>query len=251
MTDNNNNARRRAVYVLLFCFVGGLAAWAQQPVSIISDTSASNTALLAIQTAVEASYNALDEIRTALSEDAIYDNPALSTGPQTMLRFDDASVGTVTEGNAVSARGSANGVAYSSIRDAAGNERGANVTAGNALLTMPDLCGSDSVTSAVIDNAGAAANTQIVALSGSTVVYVCGFNFMSAGTTNVRLVTGTGTACATTETGKTALYPLLAQTGIAVANGGGIQFKSAAGQAVCVESSAAVQVSGLLTYVQR
>lgn len=48
--------------------------------------------------------------------------------------FDDASPNAVTENNAAAPRMSGNRVPYAILRDAAGNERGANVTAGNALL---------------------------------------------------------------------------------------------------------------------
>lgn len=48
--------------------------------------------------------------------------------------FDDTAPNAVTENNAAAPRMSGNRVPYSILRDAAGNERGANVTAGNALV---------------------------------------------------------------------------------------------------------------------
>lgn len=48
--------------------------------------------------------------------------------------FDDVTPDSVNEGDAGAARMSANRVLYGTVRDAAGNERGANVTAANELL---------------------------------------------------------------------------------------------------------------------
>lgn len=69
---------------------------------------------------------------------------------------DDTAPNAVTENSAGAARMSANRVAYSMLRDAAGNERGVNVTAGNALLvdasaTTQPVSGTVTVT----DGAGA------------------------------------------------------------------------------------------------
>lgn len=51
-----------------------------------------------------------------------------------VAQFDDVSPTAITENNFGNARMSANRNLYNTIRDAAGNERGANVSAGNALL---------------------------------------------------------------------------------------------------------------------
>lgn len=52
----------------------------------------------------------------------------------TLMQFDDASITSITENNFGVPRMSANRNAYTTIRDAAGNERGVNVTASNALV---------------------------------------------------------------------------------------------------------------------
>ncbi len=65
---------------------------------------------------------------------------------------------------------------------------------------------------------------------------------------NTQLIYGTGTACATGETNLTGAYPTIAQTGLSATPNGGI--KTAAGNALCIELSAAVQVSGVVTYLQ-
>jgi hypothetical protein len=67
------------------------------------------------------------------STDATRDNAQSGTGPQLMLAFDDVTPDSVDEGDAVSWRASATGEAYTVLRDAAGNNRGANVNASNQL----------------------------------------------------------------------------------------------------------------------
>jgi len=120
-----------------------------------------------------------------------------------------------------------------------------------ALVTVTDLCGNPALVSSTAISTSASGNTSLVALAASQIVYVCGFQVFAGGTTNVSLVTGTGTACATGETALTGAYPFIAQTGIALANGGAVQVKGAPSSAVCIKNSAAVAIAGMLTYVQR
>lgn len=123
-----------------------------------------------------------------------------------------------------------------------------NVAQMGGLAVSP--CMKAAISSVPIDTASAG-NVQLVAISGSTVIYGCGFSFMASGTVNVQLIKGTGTACATGEADLTGPYPLVVNTGISVANGGAVQFATVAGDALCIELSAAVQVSGMFTYVQQ
>lgn len=95
-----------------------------------------------------------------------------------------------------------------------------------------------------------AATSQLVAASGSTRVYVCSINFIAGGATNVTLEYGTGTNCGTGTTALTGAYPLAAQTGIAMAVGVGSILRTPASQALCIVNSAAIQVSGFISYVQ-
>lgn len=254
-------------------------------------------------------------------DDAAFTIATDSVAPAGFL-FDDVASDSVNEGDVGLARMSGNRVAYTMLRDAAGNERGVNVNASNELQvnatgtvavssittnivpgtsathlgkaidsaagatdtgvaalavhdavltaltpvdgdyvpfrtnafgaqwTIGDLCGSDAVQSVPIST-NTSGNVQLVALSGSTVVYVCGWDVMAAGTVNVQLVYGTGSACGTGETDLTGTYQLTTQTGIARSNGGAVQTKTAAGNALCVELSGAVQIDGMVTYVQR
>jgi hypothetical protein len=60
--------------------------------------------------------------------------PATDDGAMAFAFFDDVAPDSVNEGDGGAIRMSANRNLYSTIRDAAGNERGANVTAANELL---------------------------------------------------------------------------------------------------------------------
>jgi hypothetical protein len=128
-------------------------------------------------------------------------------------------------------------------------------TAANSISVTTDSdtapCSDASQVDSKVISTASSGNVELVAISGSTVVYVCGFNVIAGGTVNVQFINGTGTACATGETDETGAYPLTAQAGLAVPNAGHVQFKTDAGDALCVELSAAVQIDGLLTYVQR
>jgi hypothetical protein len=262
-----------------------LGVTAQQAVRATVTTEASDSALMTATTSIQADISAaaasLDNIETNMSEDAVGGNTALTTGPQGMLMFDDSSPTSVSEGQARQWRGSAKGDGYFYLRDAAGNERGANVDASNRLTTlatisaMPDEgqqvaassisvtfasdkhpCADASQVSSAVISTASSGNVELVAISGSTIVYVCGFDVTSQADVSIQFVSGTGTACATGETNKTGVYPLVAASGaglrgIARTNGGSVQFKGAAGEAMCIELSGAVQVDGLLTYVQR
>jgi hypothetical protein len=99
-------------------------------------------------------------------------------------------------------------------------------------------------------NVSTATDTQIVPLSGSTVIYVTSFDVVAGGTGNITFEYGTGSNCATGKTALTGAYPLTAQAGIAKGSGVGTILKVPAGNALCVLTSAAVQMSGSVSYIQ-
>jgi hypothetical protein len=162
---------------------------------------------------------------------------------------------------------------YGVIRDAAGNARGVNVTAANeanvidpstsatasAVPAKASYVGANSagnLTGLIQASASAAINvstattTQLVALSGSTKIYVTSFDVISGGTGNITFVYGTGASCGTGTTSLTGAYNLTAQAGIAKGNGLGPVLVVPAGNALCVTTSAAVQMSGSVAYTQ-
>ncbi len=117
-------------------------------------------------------------------------------------------------------------------------------------LASGNLIGHIGCDKSVVINAATSGSTQLVALVSGQVIYVCGYNFMAGGTANVKLLYGTGTNCGTGATDLTGPYPLIAQTGVSYGNGEGTVFRTASANALCVNLSAAVQVSGVVTYTQ-
>lgn len=103
--------------------------------------------------------------------------------------------------------------------------------------------------SAVI-SVSTATTTQLVALSGSTKIYVTSFDVIAGGTGNFKFVYGTGASCGTGTTDLTGNYNLTAQAGIAKGSGLGPVLVVPAGNALCVTTSAAVQMSGSVSYTQ-
>lgn len=105
--------------------------------------------------------------------------------------------------------------------------------------------------SAVI-TATAAATTQIVAISGTTLIYVCGFSISGAGAAGtLTWKYGTGAACATGGVSLSGAYVTAIGQAISYGNGVGIVFRTIAGQALCITmATAAATASGVVTYAQ-
>lgn len=125
----------------------------------------------------------------------------------------------------------------------------ANVTA------MGARAGANSVNVAqgsatVAINVSTATTTQLVALSGSTQIYVTGLAVIAGGTGNITLVYGTGSSCGTGTTSLSGAIPLIANAGFTLGSGLGPVVVVPAGQALCITTSAAVQMSGFVTYTQ-
>lgn len=105
------------------------------------------------------------------------------------------------------------------------------------------------VTTAAISTA-ASGNVEIVALNGSDLIYVCGYEFTTTTAQGIQWIYGTGTACATGETDISGVMEVGATGGIARANAGAPQLVVPAGNAFCVEKDDTVQMSGYVTYVR-
>lgn len=99
-------------------------------------------------------------------------------------------------------------------------------------------------------NVSTATTTQIVALASSKKIYVSSFDVIAGGTGNITFVYGTGSNCGTGTTSLTGPYNLTAQAGIAKGNGLGAVLVVPASNALCVTTSAAVQMSGSVSYTQ-
>jgi hypothetical protein len=103
-------------------------------------------------------------------------------------------------------------------------------------------------TSAVI---AVTADAQVIAASGSTVIYVCHWDVSIAGTApTARWIYGTGSVCATGLTALTGAYAALTGTFYQV-NSTGTLFKTPASQALCLDTEGTTpSAQGLVTYVQ-
>ena len=96
-------------------------------------------------------------------------------------------------------------------------------------------------------------DAQLVALSGSTIIYVCGFSVTVTGTTpTFRLISGTGTVCATGLTGRTGAYAPLPGTYMQGGGGSATLLATAAGEALCIDvEGTSPSVQGVLTYIRQ
>lgn len=92
-------------------------------------------------------------------------------------------------------------------------------------------------------------STKLVTGAAAPSITICGFHIVWGGTATVKLVTGTGTACATNETAITPAYSGVAQTVLPALMTPGLF--AAAGLDLCIKTSAGVAVQAFLSYVQR
>src|SRR5262245_15547198 len=78
-----------------------------------------------------------------------------------------------------------------------------NVAAVNGSTPVSAICDDPAkVTSANINLGAGTGNTEIVALSGSTIITVCDYFIQVGGADGTQWIMGTGSACATGETDK-------------------------------------------------
>lgn len=240
-------------------------------VTIATDDQAA-VDIVAIRAATEAAAASLDSIETSLSADAVHDNAATATGPQIMGEFDDSSPDTVDEGDAGRLRISANRNLYNTIRDAAGNERGANVNGSNQLTVAEggaaltalqlidnlatDPCSSTAKSYASV-NIASATTTVVIDQSASNNVYICSINLVSGGANNIALVDDATNNCASPDSGlaggttASAGWNFGANGGMTLGNGFATVIKSAGtNRDTCLITSGTGQVSGTIAYVQ-
>jgi hypothetical protein len=114
--------------------VQGIASGTALPVSVASIPSHAVTNAGTFATQVDgAALTSLQLIDDPVIADDSAFTPATSKVMMAGFEFDDSTPDSVDEGDAGAARMSANRNVYTQIRDAAGNERGVNVSAANAL----------------------------------------------------------------------------------------------------------------------
>lgn len=93
-----------------------------------------------------------------------------------------------------------------------------------------------------------ATSTELVSLTAGQSIRVSAWDAMAGGTGNFQLVYGTGTACATGRTAVTGPYSWTTQIGISKGGSLGVLYKLPAGKALCAVTSAAVQMSGSVSW---
>lgn len=104
--------------------------------------------------------------------------------------------------------------------------------------------------STAVYDASTSGSTQLVALTSGKTIYVCGYSIMGGGTVNVKLIYGTGTACATGSANMTPAYQLTAQAGIVDKSPFYSGLKTAASSALCINASGAVAAQAIVYYAQ-
>jgi hypothetical protein len=114
------------------------------------------------------------------------------------------------------------------------------------------ICDDPSKVTTFNINLGAGTgNTELVALNGSDLIYVCSFVYTTGGADTPQLIYGTGTACATGETDLMTLNLAAAGDGIVENGGGAVITKAPAGNALCLERTNSVTAMGRLGYVRQ
>lgn len=102
----------------------------------------------------------------------------------------------------------------------------------------------------VVYDASTSGSTELVALTSGKTIYVCGYSILSGGTVNVKLLYGTGTACATGPNNMTPAYQLTAQVGIVDSSPFFRGLKTAASNALCINASGAVAAQAIVYYAK-
>lgn len=104
--------------------------------------------------------------------------------------------------------------------------------------------------STAIYDASTNGSTELVALTSGRTIYVCGYTILAGGTVNVKLIYGTGTACATGSTNMTPAYQLTAQAGVSDQSPFSRGLKTASANALCINASAGVAAQAIVYYAK-
>ena len=120
----------------------------------------------------------------------------------------------------------------------------------NAANTGGSLTSIVQAGASVAINISTATTTQLVAAASGKGIYVTAWDVIAAGTGNITLEYGTGANCGAGTTALTGAYSLTAQFGIAKGNGLGPVLVVPSGNGLCAVTSAAVQMSGSVSFTQ-
>jgi hypothetical protein len=89
-------------------------------------------------------------------------------------------------------------------------------------------------------------NTQVIGLSGSTIVRICHVSLATGTPENIKITQGTGSNCGSSTADVTGFYQNV--TSIALDFGGSV--RNSAGFAICINQSAAQTTGGVISYAQ-
>lgn len=93
-----------------------------------------------------------------------------------------------------------------------------------------------------------AGDTQIIALSGSTTIYICHLSFSTTAAEDIKVTRGTGANCATGTANVTGLYKSIQSASLEF--GATSPLKGAAAGAICLNQSVAQATGGTVIYAQ-
>lgn len=125
-------------------------------------------------------------------------------------------------------------------------------------ISSGNLAGIIQCDKSVTFNSVTAATTQLVALNGSQVIYVCGYSLVIQGVVTTpaswKLVYGTGASCATglTDLTGTLTGSTVAGSALSFNAGGGLGsiLRTPAGNALCMTTATVTLKSGVVWYSQ-
>jgi hypothetical protein len=127
-----------------------------------------------------------------------------------------------------------------------------NLSGGSGLPTGGANSGGNPTSLSTAISISSATTTQLIAGVSGKKIYVTAWDVIAGGTGTITLEYGSQTAnpCDTGTTLLTGPYPLVAQAGIARSGGLSPVFALPAGAQLCAQTSAAVQMSGSVSYTQ-
>jgi hypothetical protein len=116
---------------------------------------------------------------------------------------------------------------------------------GSVSITNAQVCAQDATTVLSIDQQPLGVGAlEIIALSGSTRIYVCGFTASWNTSAQFSIVSGTGSNCGTGQV-------VLATYINAISVGLDVPFRTLAGRALCLKTDTSINVGGQIVYVQQ
>lgn len=176
------------------------------------------------------------------------------------LRSRAAIIGSADIGLVVRPFLSSDGTNTTPAMDAVARVGFVTTTARNASATQ---VGDIICETSKIYDTNTSGNTELVAISGTKNIYVCGYELMASGTVNVSLVAGTGSACGTAASGTpstgtsgasaalTPAWQLTTQTGkLSAYPTHGWLVSTGTANALCIKTTGAVSVQMQVFYHQ-